>query len=48
METTKKKFIVEMEYPILDAAPNIYEIMKSLYDGLKCFGWSIKVTEDEV
>ena len=48
METTKKKFTIEMEHPVADAALNIYEMRKVLYEGLKCFGWNIKVTEEEV
>ena len=48
MEITRKKFTIEMEYPVADAAPNIYEMRKVLYEGLKCFGWDIKVTEEEV
>ena len=48
METKKQKFTVEFEYPVADASVNIYEMRKILYEGLKCFGWDIKVTEEEV
>ena len=48
METKKKKFTVKMEFPEMDAAPNIYEMRKILYEGLKCFGWKIDITEEEV
>ena len=48
METKKQKFTIELEYPTVDASVNVYDMRKILYEGLKCFGWHIKVTEEEV
>ena len=46
METTKQKFIIEFEYPIMDAKVTTEELQKIIGVGLKCFGWDIKIKEE--
>lgn len=46
METTKQKFTIEFEYPIMDAKVTEGELYAIICMGLKCFGWDIKVKED--
>ena len=46
METTKQRFIIEFEYPIMDAKVTEQEIYEIIGVGLKCFGWDIKIMEE--
>lgn len=46
METTKQKFTIEFEYPVMDAKVTVEELRSIIGIGLKCFGWDIKVTEE--
>lgn len=46
METTKQKFTIEFEYPIMDAKVTTEELRNIISTGLKCFGWDIKVKEE--
>lgn len=46
METTKQRFIIEFEYPIMDAKVTVEELREIIGIGLKCFGWDIKVKEE--
>lgn len=46
METTKQKFTIEFEYPIMDAKVTTEELKGIIYVGLKCFGWDINVKEE--
>jgi hypothetical protein len=46
METTKQKFTIEFEYPIMDAKVTAEELREIIGIGLKCFGWDIKVMEE--
>lgn len=46
METTKQKFTIEFEYPIMDAKVTAEELREIIGIGLKCFGWDIKVKEE--
>ena len=48
METTKQKFTVELEYPIVDAKVTEQELYEIIGTGLKCFGWDIRVKENLV
>lgn len=43
METTKQKFTIEFEYPVMDAKVTAEELREIVVIGLKCFGWDIKV-----
>lgn len=47
METTKQKFTIEFEYPIMDAKVTTEELYEIIGIGLKCFGWDIKITEEQ-
>ena len=47
METTKQKFTIEFEYPIMDAKVTEDELYAIIGMGLKCFGWDIKVKEEK-
>ena len=47
METTKQKFTIEFEYPIMDAKVTAEELREIIGIGLKCFGWDIKVMEEQ-
>ena len=46
METTKQKFTIELEYPVMDAKVTSKELREIISRGLKCFGWDIKVKEE--
>lgn len=46
METTKQKFTVEIEHPIMDMKTTAEELRGIIGIGLKCFGWDIKVEEE--
>ena len=46
METTKQKFTIEFEYPVMDAKVTVEELRSIIGIGLKCFGWDIKVIEE--
>ena len=43
--TTKQKFTIEFEYPIMDAKVTTEELRNIISTGLKCSGWDIKVEE---
>ena len=47
METTKQKFTIEFEYPIMDAKVTAEELLEIIGINLKCFGWDIKVKEEQ-
>ena len=46
METTKQKFTVEIEYPLMDAKVTAEELYEIIGIGLKCCDWDIKVKEE--
>ena len=46
METTKQKFTIEFEYPVMDAKVTTEELRNIISTGLKCSGWDIKVEEE--
>ena len=46
METTKQKFTVEFEYPLMDAKVTAEELYEIINRGLRCFSWNIKVKEE--
>ena len=48
METTKQKFTIEFEYPVMDEKVTVEELRSIIGIGLKCFGWKIKVTEEKL
>ena len=43
--TTKQKFTIEFEYPVMDAKVTAEELRNIISTGLKCSGWDIKVEE---
>ena len=46
MKTTKQKFTIEFEYPMMDAKVTAEELHDIIGIGLKCFGWDIIVKEE--
>ena len=47
MEMTKQKFTIEFEYPKMDAKVTEEELHEIIGIGLKCFGWTINIKEEE-
>lgn len=47
METTKQKFTIEIERPTMDCKVTEGELYEIIGTGLHCFGWDIKITEEQ-
>ena len=47
METTKQKFTIEIERPTMDSKVTEGELYEIIGTGLHCFGWDIKITEEQ-
>ena len=47
MEITKQKFTIEIERPTMDCKVTESELYEIIGAGLHCFGWNIKITEEQ-
>ena len=48
MKMVKQKFTIKLEYPEADTKVTAKELYGIIGIGLKCFGWNIKVQEEDI
>ena len=48
MKMVKQKFTIKLEYPEADTKVTAKELYGIIGTGLKCFGWNIKVQEEDI